>query len=98
MSFCIYDSLGYVGDLATNKGLYDLSEYMAQHPDTDDLEKLFKEGTILKTEHLLEEIKMLGSPKDPDIRATLNNLKTLIEKSTDVIIITCEAGMGEEEE
>jgi hypothetical protein len=97
MSFCIYDSNGYVGDLASNRGLDGLAMYIEKHPDADELGKLFKEGFILKTEHLLEEIKMIGAPKYPDIRATLNNLKTLIEKSTEIIIITCEAGMGEEE-
>ena len=97
MSFCIYDVNGYVGDLATNTGVYDLAVYLEKHPDMDDLGRLFKEGFALKTESLMEEIKLVGVPKDSDVRTTLNNLKTLIEKSTDVIIITCEAGMGEEE-
>jgi hypothetical protein len=92
MSFYIYDSNGYVGDLASNKGLNDLAEYIEKHPDADELGKLIKEGYVLKTEQLMEELKLLSAPKDSDIQDSLNNLKTLIEKSSDVIIITNEPG------
>lgn len=92
MSYYLYDSKGYVGDVASNKGMDDLAKYLTKHPDADDLEKLVKEGTVLKTDHLIEEINLLGSPKDPDIKDTLDNLKVLINKASDVIIITQEPG------
>lgn len=92
MSYYMYDSLGYVGDVASNKGMDDLVKYLTKHPDVDDLEKLVKEGTILKTDHLVEEINLLGIPKDQDIKDTLDNLKVLINKAKDVIIITQEPG------
>lgn len=97
MSFYIYDINGYVGDLASNKGLDDLAIYIKKHPDMDDLERLMKDGTILKTDALMEELKSAGVPKDPDIRDTFNNLKTLIEKAADVIIITMNPEGGVED-
>jgi ribonuclease D len=98
MGFYIYDSNGYVGDLASNKGLDDLSVFIRKYSDGDELNSLFENGHVLKTEHLLEEIKRIGIPKDPDIRDTLKNLKTLIKKSSDVVIITQEAEVSEEGE
>jgi hypothetical protein len=94
MSFYIYDSKGYVGDLASNKGLNDLAIYIRKHPDTEELEKLFEEGSILKTDHLMKELSWLGTPKNQDIADTLSNLISLIEKAEDVIIITQNAEMG----
>lgn len=92
MGYYIYDSNGYVGDLASNKGLSDLAKFIEKCPDMEELNSLFTDGNILKTDHLLEELKLLGTPKDTDIRGTLNNLKTLIEKSSDIVIITQEPG------
>jgi len=97
MSFYLYDSNGYIGDVASNRGLDDLAIYIRQHPDTEELEKLFDDGSVLKTDHLLEELELLGTPKNQDIADTLSNLQVLIEKAEDVIIITQNAEMGKEE-
>ena len=64
MGFYIYDSNGYVGDLASNKGLVDLSVFIRKYSDGDELNSLFENGHVLKTEHLLEEIKRIGIPKE----------------------------------
>ena len=90
MSYYIYDSNGYVGDLASNKGLNDLVDFIEKYPDVEELNSLFTNGSVLKTERLLEEIKRIGVPKNSDVRETLNNLKFMIGKSSDVIIITQE--------
>ncbi|MDD5053429.1 MAG: hypothetical protein PHO27_11910 [Sulfuricurvum sp.] len=97
MSFYLYDSNGYVGDVASNKGLSDLAAYIRKHPDTEELEKLFEEGTILKTDHLMEELQLLGTPRNRSVAETLSNLIDLITEAEDVLIITQNAEMGKEE-
>ena len=97
MGYCVYDVDGYVGDLASNKGLSDLAEYIKKHPDLDELETLFEKGSILKNDDLLKELDLVGIPKDEDIAETLSNLKELAKKASHIVILTQEAETEEEE-
>jgi hypothetical protein len=85
MSYCIYDVNGYVGDLASNKGLNDLWTFLEGKGKQIDL--LIKDGTVNVSKELIKELAKL-SATEASIAITLDNLRTLVKKCKDVIIVT----------
>jgi hypothetical protein len=85
MSYCIYDVNGYVGDLASNKGLDDLWTFLEGKGKQIDL--LIKDGTVNVSKELLKELAKL-SATEASIAITLDNLRTLVKKCQDVVIVT----------
>ena len=85
MSYCIYDVNGYVGDLASNKGLDALWTFLEGKGKQIDL--LIKDGTVNVSKELLKELAKL-SATEASIAITLDNLRTLVKKCKDVVIVT----------
>jgi len=88
MSYCIYDSSGYVGDLASTSGLKELMDYLSSYGGAN-LKELAENGCVETSDELTAELKQL--PDDP----FFNNFKELVEKSKDIVIIN--DGLFEEE-
>ena len=97
MSYMIYDVNGYVGDLASNKGYSDLVQFITVL-DNEVLGELINNGCADITELLVEQVKNIPATKFFDINDTVENLKTLIDKCEDVIIITDGVGVEEPDE
>jgi hypothetical protein len=87
MSYYLYDSCGYVGDLASISGLSALMDYFDEHGGKN-LRRLSEKGTVKISKALINELQALADPSDRDIKATLDNFKILVRKSKDIIIIT----------
>lgn len=85
MSYYLYDINGYLGDLATNTGLQDLSEFieMKGNKATNGLIEL---GSSLITDDLVNGLKALV-PEEASIRATLKSLIAMVNRAELVVII-----------
>lgn len=88
MSYYIYDTNGYVGDLASGGGLSDLKKYIQSIETTDIVNKLIDNGYVPKTDELLSDLNKITKPKDSDILDTLNNLISLSRRCDEIVIIT----------
>jgi len=85
MSYAIYDSDGFVGDLASNYGLEQLDEFLSSR--SSNLEKFFEQGYSESIEELKSDLK--GEASDNvAINETINNLRSLIKKCKDIVIIS----------
>jgi len=87
MSNQLYDVKGYVGDLATNSGLSELSKFALSHTDNAQVKKLFRLGRATDIEKLkagLEELT--GASKS--VKATIDNLLKLLDKCDKIAIIS----------
>lgn len=89
MSYALYDSKGFVGDLASNAGLRDFTDFLEKEGGTR-LKAFVGRGEVRISEILKSEIEKLPIPTDPDVRKTLENFKILLEKSEEYIIISSE--------
>jgi N-methylhydantoinase B/oxoprolinase/acetone carboxylase alpha subunit len=87
MTWYLYDSNGYVGDLASISGLEDLQEFIEQYGE-EKLIRLFEEGWTRTGTVLTEAIEKLPAAKDKALNDTLENFKALVAKSQDIVIIT----------
>lgn len=87
MSWYIYDSDGYVGDLATNKGLVDLSNHIQKAGD-EKLKALFNDGHSRTGTVLDDSIENIPDSPIESINKTLHNFKELIKKCSDIVVIT----------
>ena len=85
MSYCIYDVNGYVGDLASNQGLDDLWTFLEGKSKQIDL--LIKDGTVNVSKELIKELAKV-SATEAGIATTLDNLRTLVKKCQDVVIVS----------
>jgi hypothetical protein len=85
MSYYIYDVNGYVGDLASNKGLNDLWTFLEGKGKKIDI--LIKDGTVDVSDELIKELAKLSVTK-PSVASTLDNLRTLVKKCQDIVIVT----------
>lgn len=89
MSYSIYDSRGYVGDLATVEGLKELRTFLAsQGQEASQLKILLNNGHVRTSVKLLEEFGNLPEPGSADVKKTLFNLEDLVAQCEDIVIIT----------
>jgi len=84
MSDYIYDADGYVGDLASNNGLNELEKFLS---DDEFLKTFFDEGSTEDIEALQKVLEDKES-SDKDINDTIQNLKELVAKCKDIVIIS----------
>ncbi len=94
MSFCLYDSRGYIGDLATNAGMDALTTYI-NDKGGPKLQSLAEDGSVRISKGLADELENIPDSLDPDVQSTLDILKEYAVKCEDIIIIT--DGIFEEE-
>ena len=87
MSFFIADVNGYVGDLATNTGLNDLADHLLTL-DNPPLKRLIVQGWIPVDllAGAFDAITLHGS--NQEVNDTLANLRALVEKCDEVVIIS----------
>ena len=86
MSYCLYDSEGYVADLATITGLRNLRKEV-DNAGSPQLRILLNSGTVDVSEELMNEIDAIEA-EDPETKKTISDLKELAGKCKDVLIIT----------
>lgn len=84
MTYCLYDSKGFVGDLASIHGLYELREFLS--PRNAIFREFFDKGFSIETAQFLEALSDITSDDDT-INETILNLKGLLEKCRDIAII-----------
>jgi hypothetical protein len=85
MSYTIRDINDYKGDFATLAGLEELREYAAKR-DLFHISGFLEKGAALMTEVLVEEVKS-AKPASKTLRATLENLSDILDRSELVAII-----------
>lgn len=94
MSWYVYDSQGYVGDLATNRGLVEMSQHIQRHGE-DKLKALIESGHTRVGPVLSQALDALPPAAARDVNDTIDNLKKLVAKCADIVIITDGTGMEE---
>lgn len=92
MGFYLCDARGYVGDLASNHGLWQLSKYARKASRVPQVKKFFEEGYAPVTEDLIAGLRNLD-PKDIDVAHTINNLLELLAKCDLIAIISDGVGI-----
>lgn len=86
MSYYLFDVNGYVGDLASIRGLRELREVLSEKGKEIDV--FLDEGCSEKLLVLREELLSIDKPDNKDVASTLKNLLFLIKKCTDIAIIS----------
>ena len=86
MTWYLFDSNGYVGDLATIKGLADLRTFILRTSKNHYVKDFFNQGYSTHMVELQKEFKQLHSP-NTSINNTMQNLVELLGKCEDVAII-----------
>ena len=94
MSYQIYDVNGYVADLATNQGAWDLLKYLQSQKD-EDIAEFGKELSIELTTGTIAKIKALPLPSDSSVAETLAELKENLSKCDEILIIGDGIGEGD---
>ena len=87
MGWYLYDSDGYVGDLASGKGLAYLRTFSLDSNTSPVVKAFFKKGYSKSTSALQSEFKLLCSP-DPTVNETIQNLVELLGKCKNIAIIS----------
>jgi hypothetical protein len=87
LTYCLYDSNGYVGDLASIGGLKDLRDFVLHKTNDKNIRSFFDKGHITPTPALITRIKGLHSDNE-SINTTLTNLVDLLSKCDTVAIIS----------
>lgn len=85
MSYQLYDVNGYLGDMATTTGLRDLREFI-ETKGNKATKGLMELGSSLITDDLIAGLKALV-PEDAEVRTTLKNLVSMVNKAELVVII-----------
>mgnify|MGYP001617563902 CR=1 FL=1 len=85
MSVQLYDINGFIGDLATAKGLWDLHGAV-MHTGGKEARGLFVLGTALVSDLLIRDLEKVTS-SNPSIRATLVGLVALVKQADTIVII-----------
>lgn len=93
MSYYLYDSNGYLGDLATITGLRELNQYLLKQ-NNKALSAFVNNGEIPLGKSFVEAIAELPLSGNRDIDNTITNLKSMVAKAQDIVIIT--DGVGNE--
>ncbi|MGA2917946.1 hypothetical protein [Methanoregula sp.] len=92
MTYYIYDVNGYVGDLASSRGLYGLKEALQGRGGA--LEELFENGCIEDINGVIAELKGAKN-KNTDVAKTICNLRALVKRCDSIIIITDGVGLDD---
>lgn len=87
MSYSVYDSRGYIGDLASNTGLAMLRDHVESRGGPL-LNRMFEAGHIRQSEALATELTALPDSPHGSVNSTIANLRALAGKCEDIIIIT----------
>ncbi|MFZ2655547.1 MAG: hypothetical protein WAX69_11515 [Victivallales bacterium] len=88
MSYFLADVNGYVGELASNRGLMDMTSHIEKHKKLKKLNKFINNGETEDMKGVLKDLKMLPSSGDPNIDITIKELKSLLRKASEIAIIT----------
>jgi hypothetical protein len=76
---------GYVGDLASIGGLDDLWAFLEGKGKQIDI--LINDGKVDKSHELVKELARI-SATEASVAITLDNLRTLVKKCQDVVIVS----------
>ena len=87
MTYYVYDSKGYIGDLASGKGLSDLRIFSLQASKDPEVKAFFNKGISKSPLKLQSEFKALNS-SNASINETIQNLIEMLGKCKDVAIIS----------
>ena len=87
MGYYLYDGEGYVGDLASNQGMDDFAAYIDQYAG-EYLKQLVEDGYVPISEELIAEVAAIPEPDDPALRATWENFVVMLDRCSDVAIIS----------
>jgi hypothetical protein len=94
MSYNVYDSRGFRGQVASNHGLGLLYDYLTGK-GVDDL---VDDGSAELDGDFLARLDKVAAPKDKAVASTLARLKELAHECRDVVIISDGVGIDEEAE
>lgn len=94
MSYNVYDSRGFRGQVASNHGLGLLYDYL-EGKGVDDL---VDDGSAELDGDFLARLDKVPAPKDKAVASTLARLKELAHECRDVVIISDGVGIDEEAE
>ena len=86
MGFYLYDENGYVDDLGTTKGVYDLMTYL-KGLDIEGLKRFIEEGWDIVPEALAEELEAVDPPAG-EVKDTLDILRENLYKCKGIAIIS----------
>ena len=86
MSWYIFDSNGYVGDLASNRGLIEMRENLSGKSVVID--DFFENGCSEELKTLATELQNVKLPRNKYIAETITNLASLVEKCDTIAIIS----------
>ena len=84
MSYSLYDIGGWVGDIATSKGLADLTERMKKEKTVSSLFHFGWTSEPEKIAHALSKITV----RKRDVKLTVDNLIDLLNKCKEVAVIS----------
>jgi ribonuclease J len=87
MGYYLYDTRGYVGDVASIHGLTLMSAYARKVSREPQVKKFFEKGFAPVTAELIAGFKALH-PADRDITYTISNLVDLLAKCDEIAIIS----------
>ena len=87
MSFCLFDSKGYVGDLGTNSGCVALMDFLNGKAE-GEVKSFSESGRAKLTASFLKELGKLEAPKDKNIKTSFDNLKKMVRESKGFIYIS----------
>jgi len=86
MGYYIYDSNGYVGDLASITGYHELCDYLIQQ--NPKFKTFVEQGYTPIIKESLAEIMNIKLPDDQMIAKTIENFQQLAKKCQDILIVT----------
>ena len=86
MSYQLYDVNGYVGDIATNKGMQDFEEWAGTLKNKDAVNSFLKKGMHIDPISLAEALDEVD-PDDETVATTHENLMFLLKKCKEITII-----------
>jgi hypothetical protein len=85
MTYSLYDSRGYVGDLASGGGLEDMESFLGRYGEP--FKSFFKKGYAENPERLIDFLVNLKTT-DKMLQETLDNFRNLLENCHDIAIIS----------
>jgi ribonuclease J len=87
MGYCLYDSSGYVGELASNHSLSAMSNYILSVTSSEFIKQFLKKGFSPVTKSLIDDFNAINCT-DKNIAITIENLIFLLEKCNEIAIIS----------
>ena len=87
MGYCLYDAVGYVGDVASIGGYNLMVEYVTKVTDEPLVKMFFEKGRSKITKELLDGFRAIRCP-DKTVDETIGNLVNLLSKCDSVAVIS----------